>query len=147
MKTALKILTAIFITFIAFYVFLLMTPVGLFTTEMFKIGTQFGEEQGAGAQYAKTLDVNFSEEKLYHIKEAEYCGDNDCCTENCSVGYFYVNSDYSIKKAMEELGLGKFAGLKYLKPKYDGSGAEYILTGSQKFADGVIIEYKITGVC
>ena len=48
MKTALKILTVISITIVALYVFLLMTPVGLFTTEMFKIGTQFGEEQGAG---------------------------------------------------------------------------------------------------
>lgn len=147
MKTALKILTVIFVIIVVFYVIMLMTPVGLFATEMLKISAQFAEEQGAGIQYAEKLDVDFNKESLYHIKQAEYCGDNDYCTDNCVVGYFYMDNNYTIKDAMEELELGKFAGLKYFKPKYDGFGAEYVLIGSQDFADGVIIEYKITGVC
>lgn len=147
MKTALKILTVILVACIAFYAVMLMTPVGLFATEMLKISTQFAEKQGTGIQYAEKLDVDFNKENLYHIKQAVYCGDNDYCTDNCAVGYFYMDNDYTIKYAMEELELGKFTGLKFFKPKYDGFGAEYILTGSQDFADGVIIEYKITGVC
>ncbi len=115
--------------------------------EMFNITAQVGTEQGAGIEYARSLNIDFTKEDLYHIKEAVYCGDNDDCTENCAVGYFYIDSSYTIKDAMKELGLGEFAGLRYFKPKYDNSGAEYVLVGSQEFADGVIVEYKITGVC
>lgn len=124
-----------------------MTPIGLFSREMFNITAQVGTEQGAGVEYAKNLNVDFSKEDLYHIKEAAYCGDNDSCTENCAVGYFYMDSDYTIKDAMKELGLGEPDGLQFLQPKYSTVGTECIVVGSEKFAEGEIVEYKITGVC
>lgn len=117
---------------------------GLFTREMLNITGEFNIQHIDGVEIAESMSVDLSQMKLHHLKVAEYCGDGGC-TEGCTIGYFYMNDDYTEKEAMKELGLGERDGLYFFKRKYTGS-AEYIIVGSQNYADGKIVEYRITGV-
>ena len=145
MKRTLKAITITFVVVVIIFFLVFLTPAGLFSREMLKIAGQYNTEHGAGIGYADSLDVDFSKQNLYHIKVAEYCGDGGC-TEGCTIGYFYMSNDYTEKEAMKDLGLGERDGLYFFQPKYTGS-AEYIIVGSQNYADGEIVEYRITGVC
>lgn len=144
MKTALKTITVIFVIVVILYLLLFLTPAGLFTREMFNITGQFNTQHGDGVEYAERMSIDLSELKLHHIKVAECCGDGDC-KDGCTIGYFYMSDDYTEETAMKELGLGERDGNYFFKPKYSGS-AEYIVVGSQNYANGKIVEYRITGV-
>ncbi len=144
MKTALKTITVIFVIVVILYLLLFLTPAGLFTREMFNITGQFNTQHGDGVEYAERMSIDLSELKLHHIKVAEYCGDDDC-KDGCTIGYFYMSDDYTEETAMKELGLGERDGNYFFKPKYSGS-AEFIVVGSQNYANGKIVEYRITGV-
>ncbi len=144
MKTMLKIITIVFVVGVILYLLFFLTPMGLFTREMFNITSQFTTQQNEGVKYAETMSADLSDMKLHHLKVAEYCGDGDC-EKGCTTGYFYMSDDCSEKEAMVELGLGERDGIYFFKPKYSGS-AEYIVVGSQNYANGKIVEYRIIGV-
>ena len=144
MKTALKTITIIFVIVVILYLLVFLTPAGLFTREMFNITGQFNTEHGEGVKLAESMSIDLSKLKLHHIKVAEYCGDGDC-KDGCTIGYFYMSDDYTEEDAMKELGLGDRDGTYFFKPKYSGS-AEYVVVGSQNYANGKIVEYRITGV-
>ncbi len=145
MKNMLKAITITFVVVVIIFFLVFLTPAGLFSREMLKIAGQYNTELGDGVKYAESMSIDLSKLKLHHIKVAEYCGDGDC-TEGCTIGYFYMSNDYTEKEAMKDLGLGERDGLYFFQPKYTGS-AEYIIVGSQNYADGKIVEYRITGVC
>ena len=144
MKTALKTITVIFVIVVILYLLLFLTPAGLFTREMFNITGQLNTQYGDGVKYAEGMSIDLSKQELWHIKVAEYCGDGDC-KDGCTIGYFYMSDDYTEEDAMKELGLGERDGMYFFKHKYSGS-AEYIVVGSQNYANGKIVEYRITGV-
>ena len=144
MKTALKIITIVFVIVVILYLLLFLTPAGLFTREMFNITGQFNTEHSDGVKYAEAMSIDLSDMKLHHIKVAEYCGDGDC-KDGCTIGYFYMSDECTEKEAMKELGLGERDGMYFFQPKYSGS-AEYIVVGSQNYGNGKIVEYRITGV-
>lgn len=144
MKRALKTITIIFVIVVILFLLVFMTPMGLFTREMLNITGEFNTQHGDGVEYAESMNLDFSKMELHHIKVAEYCGDGGC-SEGCTIGYFYMSDDYTEKEAMKELGLGERNGLYSFKPKYSGS-AEYIIVGSQRYANGKIVEYRIIGV-
>lgn len=145
MKNILKAITIIFVVVVVLLFLVYLTPTGLFSREILRIAGEYNTQHGDGVKYAESLSIDLSKMELHHLKVAEYCGDGDCA-EGCTIGYFYMSDDYTEKEAMKELGLGERKGLYFFKPKYSGS-ADYIVVGSQNYANGKIVEYRITGVC